>query len=116
MKRSIALISTGGTIEKTYDELRGVLSNQVSVLDIEPSPEREPEDLLPVHAEQLGGFRQGNPFVGLSRVPDRRVLARCRHSVFLLCCLRQPCRILYSKSTLELHILSSHGPPWVQLR
>jgi L-asparaginase len=34
MKRSIALISTGGTIEKTYDELRGVLSNQVSILDI----------------------------------------------------------------------------------
>ncbi len=34
MKRRIALISTGGTIEKTYDELRGVLSNQVSVLDI----------------------------------------------------------------------------------
>ena len=34
MKRTIALISTGGTIEKTYDELRGVLSNQVSVLDI----------------------------------------------------------------------------------
>jgi L-asparaginase len=34
MKRSIALISTGGTIEKTYDELRGVLTNQVSVLDI----------------------------------------------------------------------------------
>jgi L-asparaginase len=34
MKRSIALISTGGTIEKTYDELRGVLENQVSVLDV----------------------------------------------------------------------------------
>ncbi|HEU4735292.1 MAG TPA: asparaginase domain-containing protein, partial [Kofleriaceae bacterium] len=34
MKRSIALISTGGTIEKTYDELSGVLSNQVSVLDV----------------------------------------------------------------------------------
>ena len=34
MKKSIALISTGGTIEKTYDELRGVLSNQVSVLDV----------------------------------------------------------------------------------
>ena len=33
MKR-IALISTGGTIEKTYDELAGVLSNQVSVLDV----------------------------------------------------------------------------------
>lgn len=33
-KRSIALISTGGTIEKPYDELRGVLSNQVSILDI----------------------------------------------------------------------------------
>lgn len=33
MKR-IALISTGGTIEKTYDELEGVLANDVSVLDI----------------------------------------------------------------------------------
>ena len=33
MKR-IALISTGGTIEKTYDELSGVLANQVSVLDV----------------------------------------------------------------------------------
>ena len=34
MKRRIALISTGGTIEKTYDELSGVLANQISVLDI----------------------------------------------------------------------------------
>ncbi|HEX3757178.1 MAG TPA: asparaginase domain-containing protein [Kofleriaceae bacterium] len=34
MTTRIALISTGGTIEKTYDELRGVLENQVSVLDI----------------------------------------------------------------------------------
>ena len=33
-KKRIALISTGGTIEKTYDELSGVLANQVSVLDI----------------------------------------------------------------------------------
>jgi L-asparaginase len=33
-KRQIALISTGGTIEKTYDELAGALHNQVSVLDI----------------------------------------------------------------------------------
>ena len=33
MKR-IALISTGGTIEKTYDELVGVLHNRVSVLDM----------------------------------------------------------------------------------
>jgi L-asparaginase len=33
MKR-IALISTGGTIEKTYDDLSGVLANQVSVLDV----------------------------------------------------------------------------------
>ena len=33
MKR-IAMISTGGTIEKTYDELSGILSNEVSVLDI----------------------------------------------------------------------------------
>jgi L-asparaginase len=34
LKRRIALISTGGTIEKTYDELSGVLANQVSVLDV----------------------------------------------------------------------------------
>ena len=34
MKKRIALISTGGTIEKTYDELSGVLANQVSVLDV----------------------------------------------------------------------------------
>jgi len=33
-KRKIALISTGGTVEKTYNELEGVLHNQVSVLDI----------------------------------------------------------------------------------
>ena len=33
-KKRIALISTGGTIEKTYDELSGVLANQVSVLDV----------------------------------------------------------------------------------
>jgi L-asparaginase len=33
-KRRIALISTGGTIEKTYDELSGVLANKVSVLDV----------------------------------------------------------------------------------
>ena len=30
----IALITTGGTIEKTYDELSGVLENRVSVLDM----------------------------------------------------------------------------------
>jgi L-asparaginase len=34
MKKRIAIISTGGTIEKTYDELHGVLSNRVSVLDV----------------------------------------------------------------------------------
>ncbi len=33
-RKRIALISTGGTIEKTYDQLSGVLSNRVSVLDI----------------------------------------------------------------------------------
>ena len=33
-RRRIALISTGGTIEKTYDELAGVLKNEVSVLDV----------------------------------------------------------------------------------
>jgi L-asparaginase len=32
--RRITIISTGGTIEKTYDALRGVLENTVSVLDI----------------------------------------------------------------------------------
>ena len=30
----IALISTGGTIEKTYDALEGKLANRVSVLDV----------------------------------------------------------------------------------
>ena len=30
----IALISTGGTIEKTYDEISGLLENHVSVLDV----------------------------------------------------------------------------------
>lgn len=34
MKRRIALLSTGGTIEKTYDELSGVLANRISVLDV----------------------------------------------------------------------------------
>lgn len=33
-KRRIVLISTGGTIEKTYNELKGVLTNEVSVLDV----------------------------------------------------------------------------------
>ena len=33
-KRTIALISTGGTIEKTYDALSGLLVNEVSVLDV----------------------------------------------------------------------------------
>ncbi len=30
----VALVSTGGTIEKTYDELSGVLENQISILDV----------------------------------------------------------------------------------
>lgn len=34
IKKRIALISTGGTIEKTYDELAGVMENRVSVLDV----------------------------------------------------------------------------------
>ena len=33
-KKRIALISTGGTIEKTYDALTGVLANRVAVLDV----------------------------------------------------------------------------------
>ena len=32
--KRIALISTGGTIEKTYDAFSGVLANHVSVLDV----------------------------------------------------------------------------------
>lgn len=34
MKKRIAMISTGGTIEKTYDELNQVLANHVSNLDV----------------------------------------------------------------------------------
>ena len=33
-RRRVVLISTGGTIEKTYDELAGVLTNEVSVLRV----------------------------------------------------------------------------------
>ena len=33
-RQRIALISTGGTIEKTFDQLAGVLTNQISVLDV----------------------------------------------------------------------------------
>ena len=33
-KKRIALISTGGTIVKTYDELQGVLDNHACVLDV----------------------------------------------------------------------------------
>jgi L-asparaginase len=33
-KKRIAIISTGGTIEKTYDELAGVMQNRASVLDV----------------------------------------------------------------------------------
>lgn len=33
-RKRIALVSTGGTIEKTYDVLSGLLTNQVSVLDV----------------------------------------------------------------------------------
>ncbi len=32
--KRIALISTGGTIEKTYDELAGVLANKTNILDM----------------------------------------------------------------------------------
>ena len=33
-RRRIAIVSTGGTIEKTYDELAGVLRNELSVLEV----------------------------------------------------------------------------------
>ena len=32
--KRIAVVSTGGTIEKTYDELDGVLANRLNVLDV----------------------------------------------------------------------------------
>lgn len=32
--RRVTLVSTGGTIEKTYDAFSGILANQVSVLDV----------------------------------------------------------------------------------
>ncbi len=34
MVKRVAIVSTGGTIEKTYDELNGVLTNKVSNLDV----------------------------------------------------------------------------------
>ena len=34
MRKKIAVVSTGGTIEKTYDEMSGILANHLSVLDI----------------------------------------------------------------------------------
>jgi L-asparaginase len=34
LRKRLALISTGGTIEKTYDARSGALSNRVSVLDV----------------------------------------------------------------------------------
>ncbi len=34
MTKRIAIISTGGTIEKTYDEMAGVLANKTNVLDV----------------------------------------------------------------------------------
>jgi len=34
VNKRICIISTGGTIEKTYDELEGVLHNRVAVLDV----------------------------------------------------------------------------------
>jgi L-asparaginase len=48
--RTIAIISTGGTIEKTYDEINGALSNEFRVLDI-----------------MLGSLQLGG--VALTRVP-----------------------------------------------
>ncbi|MDF1661370.1 MAG: asparaginase domain-containing protein [Planctomycetota bacterium] len=33
-QKRIALISTGGTIEKTYDELQGIMTNNLSNLDV----------------------------------------------------------------------------------
>ncbi len=47
--KKIILISTGGTIEKTYCELSGILNNDVSVLDIMLSQ----LDLLGVTIERL---------------------------------------------------------------
>lgn len=49
-KKRIVLISTGGTIEKTYCELSGILNNNTSVLDIMLSR----LDVLGIDIERLG--------------------------------------------------------------
>ena len=56
-KRRIALISTGGTIEKTYDELSGVLANQVSVLDVMLAS----LELRGVEVQRVALHEQGQP-------------------------------------------------------
>ena len=57
MKRRIALISTGGTIEKTYDELSGVLANHVSVLDVMLAS----LELRGVEVQRVAADEQGQP-------------------------------------------------------
>ena len=57
MKRRIALISTGGTIEKTYDELSGVLANHVSVLDVMLAS----LELRGVEVQRVRADEQGQP-------------------------------------------------------
>ena len=85
----IALISTGGTIEKTYDELGGVLSNRVSNLDvmlahlelggIELSRvalmNKDSLDMTPEDLDLVGGGGVLNPY---------RLMTRARHLGFLL--------------------------------
>jgi L-asparaginase len=88
MKR-VALISTGGTIEKTYDALRGVLENKVSVLDVmlaslelrgvavtrvplmnKDSLEMTPADHTLI-AETVGAFAKGHDGVVVVHGTDR---------------------------------------------
>ena len=61
-RKRIALISTGGTIEKTYDELSGVLHNRISTLDVMLASLQlggvEVERAVPVNAVANGSRRR----------------------------------------------------------
>jgi len=88
-KKRIALISTGGTIEKTYDALSGVLTNRLSVLDVMltsfelrgvelvrvPLMNKDSLDMTPADhtliAQTAGSFAQGHDGVVVVHGTDR---------------------------------------------
>ena len=65
-KCRVALITTGGTIEKTYDEFSGILSNQISVLDVMLAS----LELNGVHIERFSLMNKDS----LDMSPDEHVL------------------------------------------